>query len=93
MLDVNGKQLLEILGKNPTGPGILTCEDMPKALAAIEAAILQEAKKNETKEAPQDEEFDKGEETERIGLRTRTRPFIEMIHRCMQARVDVVWGI
>ena len=93
MLEHNAKQLLEILGKDPSGPGVLLCEDMPKALAAIEAAIAQdevdyEARKREAKAQGEPEP-----EPDRISLRMRTKPFVQMVKLCMQERVELVWGV
>ena len=42
MLEHNAKQLLQILGKEPTGPGILLVEQMPAAIEAIKAAVAHE---------------------------------------------------
>ena len=42
MLQANGKRLLEIIGKDPSEPGIVLPEQMPAALLALEAAQAQE---------------------------------------------------
>lgn len=93
MLEHNAKQLLNILGKDASAPGVLLCEDMPKALEALEAAIAQdeadyEARKQEAKAQGEPEP-----EPERINLRMRTKPFVEMVQQCMREKVELVWGV
>jgi hypothetical protein len=96
MLGPNGKQLLEILGKDPEGPGILLPEDMPAACEAIAHAVAQDeamrAKlKNEAQESA--EEDAPSEEAERISLRTRVAPFLELVQHSMREKTEVVWGV
>jgi hypothetical protein len=44
MLDANGRKLLEIIGKSPDEVhGIITVEQIPAAIAALEAAAAEEA--------------------------------------------------
>jgi len=42
MLGPNGKQVLEILGKDPSGPGIILPEQMPDAVKALREAVFEE---------------------------------------------------
>jgi Domain of unknown function (DUF1840) len=96
MLEPNGRQILDILGK-PSGPGhekgILLPQDMPAAIAALEAAIAHE----EAERARLSEEaLSRGEPAPRfegISLRLRAVPFIEMIRRCHRAEREIVWGV
>lgn len=93
MLEKNGKQLLEIVGKDPSGPGILLLDQMPAAeKALLDAAFEEECEfQRLTQEA-----LGKGEEPpnpDRIGLRMRVTPFIQMIHHCQRERADIVWGV
>jgi len=96
MLEPNGHQILQIIGKDdsPTPmQGILLPGEMPQAIAALEAAILQEEKHR----AEMLEEAKKnGEPTPRfdgISLKLRALPFIEMIRRCHRAGKEIVWGV
>lgn len=93
MLEHTGKQVLEILGKDPKGPGIILPEQMPGAVAALLAAVreAEEAHAREVEEAKE-----KGEpppDPDRVSLRMRVAPFLEMIHRCEAERVEIVWGV
>ena len=42
MLQPNGKQLLEILGKDPAGPGIILPEQIPDAIKVLQDAVFEE---------------------------------------------------
>jgi hypothetical protein len=85
MLEVNGRRVLEIIGKEPGPKGIILPEQMPAAVAALQAAIaLEESHDNESPDtAPRDG----------LGLRQRALPFIDMLQRNHQARHEVVWGV
>lgn len=93
MLHPNGKRMLEILGKDPSGPGIVLPDQMAAAVQALRDAVVQEeAEQRRLKE----EAKAKGEvppEFEVVSLRLRSAPFIEMLQRCEKAGVEIVWGV
>lgn len=93
MLKPHGRRLLEILGKNPDVPGVLLPEDIPRGIDAIRAAVLaEEAEQKRLRE----EALARGESPppfDAVSLRMRSTPFIEMLERCLKARVEVVWGM
>lgn len=83
MLEPNGRRILEVIGKD-TGPtGIILPEQMPAAIAAIEAAIKLEESNDEQ------DDLQKGDAP---GLRQRAMPFIDMLKRNHKASTEVVWG-
>ena len=84
MLEANGRQILEIIGKDPGPKGIILPEQMPAAIAALEAAIALE---NSGDEAVG------GIPAEGIGLHQRALPFINMLRVNYKADQDVVWGV
>ena len=93
MLQPNGKQLLEILGKETDHAGVLLPADIPAAIDAIRAAVLAE---EADQKRQREEAASKGEPPplfETVSLRMRSTPFIEMLERCLGARVEVVWGV
>lgn len=83
MLGPNGDELLRILGREPAPKGIVEVDDMPAAIASIEAAVLAEP-------AADDEAAD---EKRRIALRQRVWPMVEMLRRSHAAREVVTWGV
>ncbi|MEK9951501.1 MAG: DUF1840 domain-containing protein [Curvibacter sp.] len=94
MLEPNGRRVLQIVGKyHEDRRGILQAEEMPAAIAALEAAIAQEEAERRAAEA---EAAEKGEEppgVEGVSLRQRATPFIEMLRRCQAANKEIVWGV
>jgi len=96
MLEPNGRQILHILGRSDPSAqaqGILLPEQMPAAIAALEAAIAAEAQQREqlTQEALAHNE--PAPRFEGISLRQRALPFIDMLQRCQRAQREVVWGV
>ena len=90
MLEANGRRVLEAIGKEPGPKGIILPEQMPAAVAALQAAI--------TLEESQDKELQNGESPnttprDGLGLRQRALPFIDMLKRNHQAGHEVVWGV
>ena len=94
MLEPNGRRMLQIIGKPlDEKQGILQPQDMPAAMAALEAAILEEEAR--LKRA-REEAVARGEEplkAEDISLRQRATPFIDMLRRCEKADTEIVWGV
>ncbi|MBK7720361.1 MAG: DUF1840 domain-containing protein [Giesbergeria sp.] len=95
LLNEQGLRLLQIMGKEPTAQGIVTVAQIPAAIAAIEAAVAQEeqamrgAKSHVDADASQEQE---GAAADRITLRQRATPFIDMLQRSAAENADVVWG-
>ena len=91
MLEPNGRQLLQIIGKSPDEPhGIVTVAQIPAAIQALEAAVAAQ----EAAHAPADEAQDADgseEPREAVGLRQRATPFIDMLRRSGAEGHDVVW--
>lgn len=94
MLEPNGRQLLRIIGKNPDDAhGIVTAAQIPGAMAALEAAVAaDEAARGAT--ADEDEERaddEQGAAHDKVRLRQRAAPFIDMLRRSAADGHDVVW--
>ena len=83
MLEPNGRRILEVIGKDPGATGIILPEQMPAAIAAIEAAIKLEESADEKDELLK---------SDAPGLRQRAMPFIDMLKRNQKANTEVVWG-
>lgn len=94
MLEASGRRVLEILGKDPAGPGIITAAQLPSAVVALQDAVCADEAERErlAREAhARDEALP--EPAERVTLRMRTAPFIDMLQHAMKEDVDVVWGV
>ena len=93
MLAPTGERILQILGKDPSGAGIIRPEDMPGAIEALRTAVLAEEAEHQR---ARDEAQANGEpppQFEAVSLRMRSAPFIDMQQRCAKAEVEVVWGV
>ena len=84
LLEANGRQILEIIGKNPGRQGIILPEQMPNAITALKAAIALEDSGDEDNE---------GIQAEGVGLHHRAKPFIDMLRWNHKAGQEIVWGV
>ena len=100
LLEPHGRMLLQLIGKE-TGPtGIVTVAQIPAALAALEAAVLDDdrrlaarAKEKKTLSYAQEDDVDDADtKGDSVSLHQRAAPFIEMLRRSAEGGHDVVWG-
>jgi len=84
MLEPNGRRVLEIIGKDAGPKGIILPEQMPAAMAALQAAIAEEELAEKEAGVVQGDG---------PGLRQRALPFIELLQRNHRAGHEVVWGV
>jgi hypothetical protein len=93
LLEPQGKQFLQLIGKTVQTQGIIEPQDMPAAIAALQAAIVtQEAEQQAAKEQAKE----KGQSApvfDNISLRQRCKPIIDMLNRCHRAEQPIVWGV
>lgn len=94
MLEANARQLFDITGKAPTRTGIFTVEQMPAAIAALEAAIRHEAQQGPHHgDALAAEEHEADAAVQHVALHQRAAPLIDMLKRSHAEGKDVVWGV
>ena len=91
MLEPHGRRLLQIIGKEPAPKGIVLPEEMAAAVAALQEAIRRDESESGQQAEPHDEED--VAPSERISLRQRMTPMIEMLRRCEAAEREIVWGV
>ena len=92
MLGANGDQVMRIIGKEPAAQGIIAVADMRAAIAALQAAVAQ----SEAKHEPADDASAPAGATpgaDRVSLRQRVWPLVEMLKRAHGAGEPVVWGV
>lgn len=105
LLEPHGRRLLQIIGKEPGANGIVTVAQIPAAVAALEAAVLDDERRTaaaqEQAKAQIATAHAAGEDTDdalakddsqTVSLRQRAAPFIEMLRRSLAGGHDVVWG-
>ena len=93
LLEPQGKQFLQLIGKTVQAKGIIEPGDMSAAIAALQAAIAQQ-------EAEQDAAREKARQQgaappvfDSISLRQRCKPIIDMLNRCHREQQPIVWGV
>ena len=86
MLGPHGEQMLRLLGREPAAQGIIEPAAMPQAIAALQAAIADEAAAPAT-----DEDGEPARPL--VALRQRLWPVIELLRRAHAADKPVVWGV
>jgi hypothetical protein len=92
MLKPDGERILEILGKDTT-KGIIQPAEMPAAMDAIKAAVVAEEVEQKRLSEEAQAQGEVPPEFDSVGLRLRSTPFVEMLQRCAQAQVGIVWGV
>lgn len=95
MLEPNGRQILQIIGKSPAGQGIITAGEMASAISALTEALAREdqatsAPTAAAAETAKDESEDKAAP---VSLRQRAAPFLELLRRAQKDGSDIVWGV
>lgn len=92
MLGANGDQVMRIIGKEPAAQGIIEVANMPAAMAALQAAVQQSEAKDESAD---DVSAPAGAKTgaDRVSLRQRVWPLVEMLKRAHGAGEPIVWGV
>lgn len=94
MLEPQGRQILQIIGKPPGASGIVTAAQIPDAISALEAAVVASEAQPPVQEGKEGEDEDEqGGRAEAVRLRQRAAPFIEMLRKSAAEKADVVWGV
>lgn len=89
------KLMMELMGKAVTDKGVITVEQLPDAIAQLEAAISGDRPQHrdhlladETKETDPD-----GNERPHVSLTRRALPLLEMLKEALKEKEPVVWGV
>jgi hypothetical protein len=92
MMGPAGDAVLRILGREPSAQGIIEAAALPSAMAAIEAAVAADeaARKESGADAPA---MAAGGSGNKISLRQRAWPLLEMMRRSQAEGADIVWGV
>lgn len=94
MLEPSARQLLDIVGKTPGPQGIITSEQIPAAIAALEEAVRLEHDRHRHNGDPfAAEDHEEPAEREHVALHQRAAPLIDMLKRSAAEGKDVVWGV
>lgn len=97
--DADAKRLLGAIGKDASAQGIITKEQIPAALAALEAAIAAEHEaavpQSLAYQEPAPAKEGDGDEppVPAVSLRQRAQPLLQLLRESQAAGDDVVWGV
>lgn len=93
MLEAHARQLFDVIGKSPSPMGIITVEQIPAAIAALEAAMAQERGNAHNNDNFAVEDHENDAEVQHIGLRQRAAPLLHMLKDSLADNKDVTWGV
>ena len=79
-----GDRVLAIIGKPASPQGIIDVDQLPAAMRALEAAVAAET--------PARADDDAGGHADRVGLRQRVWPMLEMMKRALADKQPIMWG-
>lgn len=85
MLGPAGDQLLRLVGREPAPKGIFEVADMPALIAALRDAVQRET-------APAEDDDDE-EAKNKVTLRQRVWPMVQMLEQAHAAGEPIVWGV
>lgn len=88
MLDTHAVHLLALIGKSADSRGVITPQQMPEAIASLEAAA---AEPPET--GPDWVAEDEADEAEPVSLSQRAFPMLQMLRRAKAADAPILWGV
>ena len=81
-----GVRLLEMMGHSGTVPGALLAEDVPAALARLEAAIEAGEQLPESRETGESEDDESA-----VSLPHRALPLVDLLKAAAKAKCNVMW--
>lgn len=95
LLQADGENLLRLLGKAHSDTGVITVEQLPKAIATLDAAIKAD---RATPRAQADEVSQAGEDCEDdldppVSLAQRLTPVLQLLRQAHDEQKAVVWGV
>jgi hypothetical protein len=85
------KRIFDILGRPLEPRGILTQEQLPALITALETAILNDLEERKKASENKDSESEKPKLADRLGQ--RAYPFLELMKQARAKNEPVMWGI
>jgi hypothetical protein len=85
------QRIFGILGRALEPRGILTMEQLPPLITALETAILRDLEERSKSNATEQENTEKPRLTDRLGQ--RAYPFLELMKQAKAKDEPVMWGV
>ena len=89
MLGPNGDHVMRLIGREPQARGIFEVEAMPGLIATLQAAVAADEAARQGDAAADAPPAPPGD---RVSLRQRVWPLVEMLRRSHAGREVIVWG-
>ena len=81
-----GERVLSLIGKAPAPQGIIDVDQLQAAMSALEAAVAAESPR------PADDGSEASPKADKVSLRQRVWPMVEMMKRALAEKQPIVWG-
>lgn len=85
------KRIFDILGRSLEPRGILTVEQLPTLITALEAAILKDLEDRAKANDEAEKDVEKPKLADRLGQ--RAYPFLELMKQAKAKEEPVMWGV
>ena len=93
LLEPQGRQFLQLIGKAVEPKGIIEPENMQAAISALQEAVKAQEAAQAQAIAQAKAEGHAPPSFDAISLRQRSKPIIDMLERCLKAGQPIVWGV
>jgi len=93
LLEPQGVQFLNIIGKTPGPQGIIEPAQMLAAIDALQQAVQQQEAAQAQAMADATAQGLPAPRLDGISLRQRSKPIIDMLQRCQKADQPILWGV
>ncbi|WP_062306614.1 DUF1840 domain-containing protein [Polynucleobacter sinensis] len=91
MLADLSQRIFDILGRPLESRGILTAEQLPNYITALETAILKDLEERANANLSKSEDVEKPKMADRLGQ--RAYPFLELMKQAKAKDEPVMWGV
>ena len=85
------KRIFDILGRPLEPRGILTIEQLPELITALETAILKDLEERSKAKSDDEDQAEKPKLADRLGQ--RAYPFLELMKQAKAKNEPVMWGV
>jgi len=85
------KRIFDILGRSLEPRGILTVEQLPDLITALETAILKDLEERSKAKSESEDGTEKPKLADRLGQ--RAYPFLELMKQAKAKDEPVMWGV
>ena len=85
------KRIFDILGRPLEPRGILTADQLPELITALETAILKDLEERSKAKSDDEDQAEKPKLADRLGQ--RAYPFLELMKQAKAKNEPVMWGV